>query len=188
MTHLTLLQNEQEIAEFTLLLMQENVRSYLEIGSKFGGSLEKVGQILPKGSRAVAVDLPHGTGAWPQTRISLQKVIDNLQEREIDARVIWGDSTHPDVVAKVTELAPFDCVLIDANHTMSYVTRDFDNYAPLSRIVAFHDISFYRDPAVMKNRSPIDVPIFWEAIKHRYRFREIKREADNNGLGIIWRE
>jgi hypothetical protein len=46
------------------LLQREGVRSYLEIGSKFGGSLWRVANSLPPGSRIVSVDLPNGTKAW----------------------------------------------------------------------------------------------------------------------------
>ena len=37
------LQNADEIAQFIDLLKRENVKSYLEIGSKHGGSLWRVG-------------------------------------------------------------------------------------------------------------------------------------------------
>jgi hypothetical protein len=49
----------------------EGVRSYLEIGAKFGGSLWRAAQALPKGSRIVAVDLPNGTKAWNAEQHSL---------------------------------------------------------------------------------------------------------------------
>lgn len=188
MTSATTLQNPREIAEFAMLLMDEGIRSYLEIGSKYGGSLRRVAELMPPGSRVVAVDMPHGTGSWEQSNISLRKCIAELNGRGLDARVIWGDSTDPAVVEKVRARGPFDCVLIDANHTLPYVSKDFMNYGPMARIIAFHDISFHRDiPPV----TPIDVPEFWKELKSRYqdkyRFKELKYEPDNNGLGILWR-
>lgn len=179
-----MLQDPQEIDEFIQLMLDEGVRSYLEIGSKHGGSLERIGARLPVGSRIVSVDLPYGTGVWAQSKPSLEKVIAVLNARGLEAQVIWGDSTDPKIVDQVKKLAPFDCLLIDANHTMPYIKADFDNYGPLARIVAFHDISYYRE--VGQPRVQIDVPVFWTSIKHRYRHREIRYAKNDCGIGIIW--
>jgi len=50
-----MLQNHEELAQFIALLKKENVRSYLEIGSKFGGSLWRIGCALQVKSRLVSV-------------------------------------------------------------------------------------------------------------------------------------
>jgi hypothetical protein len=125
-------QDETEITEFAALLAAEGVTSYLEIGSKFGGSLWRVANALPKGSRIVAVDMPGGTKAWDQTRRSLKGCVHRLIELGYDARIIWGDSTDPRIIEQVQAHAPFDACLIDANHTLPYVTKDFANYGAIS--------------------------------------------------------
>ena len=43
-------QDEAEIAAFCALLAAEEVRSYLEVGAKFGGSFWRVGQALAPGA------------------------------------------------------------------------------------------------------------------------------------------
>src|SRR5262245_27992699 len=53
-----LLQNPLELSQFIALLNENNVRSYLEIGSKKGGSFGPIVMSLPARSRAVSVDLP----------------------------------------------------------------------------------------------------------------------------------
>jgi hypothetical protein len=70
---------------------------------------------------------------------------------------------------------------------MEYVSRDFENYGGLARIVAFHDISWWRPDPWIKDHGKMDVPDFWNGIKNKYRHREIKLEQRNNGIGILWR-
>ena len=60
------LQNRQELDEFRRLIIAEGVRSYLEIGSKFGGSLWWIATSMPRGSRVVSIDLPWGDGSFKE--------------------------------------------------------------------------------------------------------------------------
>lgn len=181
------LQNEAEHARFVEILKAEGITSYLEIGSKFGGSFRRVADALPKGSRMVAVDLPGGTKDWAQTRVSLLACIADLKELGYDARVIWGDSTAPDVIEQVRALGPFDAIFLDGNHTLPYVTKDWKTYGAMSnKLVAFHDISWKR-PADFVSYSRIDVPEFWNELKVDYRHQEIKMEAKDNGIGVLWK-
>lgn len=178
------LQDETELARFLEILRAEGVRSYLEIGAKFGGALWRAANVMPAGSRIVAVDLPGGTRAWPESGRSLERCIAELGER-YDAHLIWGDSTAPVVIAAVRALGPFDACLIDANHTLPYITKDFANYSPLCRIVALHDIAWRRPPEWRGVR--IDVPAFWRDIKRGRRFEEISHCDGDNGIGVLWR-
>jgi predicted O-methyltransferase YrrM len=183
------LQNDAEIERFVEIVKSEKVHSYLEIGSKFGGSLWRVGSVMPAGSTICAVDLPQGTRAWQDSRRSLQACFDRLT-RDVGhfGALIWGDSTAEHVISDVRDLGQFDLVLIDANHTLPYVTNDWENYGPLGRIVAFHDIA-WRRPADWAGAYQIDVPAFWNSIKGGYRHEEIKLDptGQDNGFGILWR-
>jgi predicted O-methyltransferase YrrM len=163
------------------------VRSYLEVGSKFGGSLRVVANALPAGSRVVAVDMPKGTKAWPQSSEALKAVIAEQKLRGLDARVIWADSQDPATVDQVRALGPFDAILIDADHRLPGVTKDWKNYGPMGRLIAFHDIAWRRAPEWIGTR--IDVPQFWDTIKAGYRHDEFKfcPTGKNNGIGVVWR-
>jgi predicted O-methyltransferase YrrM len=181
-------QDETEIQAFTDLLRREGVRSYLEIGSKFGGSLWVVGKSLPYGSRIVSVDLPAGTKAWAQSQVSLANCVNKLNLSGRDAHLIWGNSTSPDVIEQVRALGPYDCILIDADHRLPGLTQDWLNYGPMGRMIAFHDISWRRQPEWKGVR--IDVPQFWDALKGDYRHEEFRfcPTRKNNGIGVLWRE
>lgn len=180
-------QDGPEIDAFCALLKREGVRSYLEVGSKFGGSLWKVASALQPESRIVSVDLPNGTKAWNKSSESLSACITDIRALGHDARVIWGNSTSPDVIARTDALGPFDAILIDADHRLLGVTADWENYGPMGKIIAFHDIGWQRAPTWEGTR--IDVPEFWDGIKNEYRHEEFKfcPSGKNNGIGVLWR-
>lgn len=184
----TIMQVDSEIDGLADLFRAEGVRSYLEIGSKFGGSLQRIASRLPAGSRIVSVDMPRGTRAWPQSEAELKAVVARLRLEGYDAQLIWGDSTAPAVIEKVRALGPFDAVFIDANHTLPFVQKDWTNYGDMARLVAFHDIAWHRAPE-WKEGIRIDVPEFWERIKTVYRHQEFKfcPTGKNNGIGVLWR-
>ncbi len=183
-----MLQVPAEIARFVEIVAENKVRSYLEIGSKFGGSLWTVSQVLPKKARIVAVDLPEGNRADVTTR-SVQACITELNRLGKDARVIFGDSTDSAVIEAVRKLGPFDAVFIDANHTTEFVESDWSAYGQMARMVAFHDIAWRRAPDWAKGDKRIDVGQLWDVLKETYRHEEIRLcpTGKNNGIGVLWR-
>lgn len=184
---MTMLQVDEEINALAHVLKVEGVKSYLEIGSKFGGSLRIAADAMPIGSRIVAVDLPKGTKAWPQSKAALEALIEELSSKGYDTHLIWGNSMASDVIAKVKALGPYDCIFVDADHRLPGVTADWDNYGSMGRIVAFHDIAWHRAPEWIGTR--IDVPEFWNSIKDEFRHQEFKfcPTGKNNGIGVLWR-
>lgn len=179
-----MLQNYLELARFIEILQSENVRSYLEIGSKFGGSLWRVANALPKGSRIVSVDMPQGDGSFKESQPHLESCRDELAKRGYDMHLILSNSTDPRCVSSVNALGPFDAVFIDGGHDAATIKSDWENYGKLGRIVAFHDIAWQQRPT---KKTPIEVPEFWNALKGDYKFEEIKLEPRDNGIGILWR-
>jgi predicted O-methyltransferase YrrM len=182
-----ILQDESEIAALADLVRTEGVRSYLEIGSKFGGSLQRVAQAMPVGSRVVSVDLPKGTKAWMQSEPSLRNVITELNKDGYDAHLIWGNSQDAKVIEQCRKLGPYDCILIDADHRLPGVTADWDNYGSMGHMIAFHDIAWHRADTWVGTR--IDVPEFWAQLKPHYRHKEFIMcpTGKNNGIGVLWR-
>lgn len=182
------LQDPAELTAFVDLLKREGVRSYLEIGANAGGTLRRVGETLDAPSRIVCVDLDGLGSIHVEARRSLKAIIAGLHGAGHEAMAIFGDSTDPTTVEKVRALSPFDCVLIDANHTLPFVTMDWENYGPMARMVAFHDIAWRRAPEWAQG-SRIDVPEFWNSIKGGYRHEEFKMcpTGKNNGIGVLWR-
>ncbi len=167
------LQDPRELAQFLSVVRSEGACRYLEIGARHGGCLWRVARTMPVGSTVVAVDYAHKTA-----RTLLPLCVQELRSIGYDAHLILGDSVEPETVAKVTELAPFDLCLIDATHSEEFVERDWLNYGPLARVVAFHDIDNHN----------CDVPAFWDRLKSSYPRRETIDMKTGNGLGLVWRQ
>lgn len=184
-----LLQHAGEHEQFIGILKKEYVRSYLEIGSMYGGSLWRVANALPKGSRVVSVDAMLDT---PEAQPHLEECVKELSCAGYDAQFILGDSAVGETVEKVRQIGPFNCVFIDGAHTLDAVTADWNNYGPMGRIVAFHDIAWndtWRSSVPGRPFKAMGVPAFWNSIKHLYRHVEIKLHGPGNyyGIGVLWR-
>lgn len=175
-----LLQDDEEFTGFCKLLHSENVRSYLEIGSFSGGSIAVVAKYLPIGSRIVSIDKP-----WkPSKQFALTQVLDGLKKRGYDTHLYIGDSTDQKMIRKATKWGPYDAVFIDGNHTLPYVSKDWENYGRLGRIVGFHDVA--------KDKAPNGASGFWNQLKPGRRTVEFISEATKQrtdgafGIGVIW--
>ncbi len=184
---MTALQNVAEHAIFSALLRSEGVRSYLEIGAKAGGSIQLVAAALPAGARIVAVDRPliAGDAEMAENRKQLNALFTLLEGLGFDAHLILGNSHVDDTVAWVASFAPFDAVFIDGDHTLPGITQDWENYGPMAKIVAFHDIGHSKP--FSDRPAKIRVPEFWASVKDSYRHQEIILEERNNGIGVLWR-
>lgn len=181
-------QDEREITEYCQLLAAEGVASYLEVGSKFGGSLYAAATALPAGSRIVSVDMPGGTRAWKESEASLKACHEELRALGYETHCIWGDSTDPKVIAQVRALGPFDAIMLDGDHRLPGLVKDWDNYSGLGRMIAFHDVAWYR--AATWEGTRIDVPMLWNNLRPQYRSVEFRYDESrkNNGIGVLWRE
>jgi cephalosporin hydroxylase len=183
------LQDEREFAAFIDLLIQENVRSYLEIGAMYGASLWKVATSLPKFSRIVAIDAMVDR---PEARESLEHCIDELKSLGYDAHFIFGDSTEPRTIESAKFLGPFDALFIDGNHSPEYVLADWMNYGPMARIVGFHDINWNDTWISARGNTPdetlMGAPRIWDQVKRGRLFKEFKFYPRQNyyGIGVIF--
>src|SRR5215467_5708600 len=112
-------QHLQELKEFVALLKKQEIKSFLEIGSKFGGVLWAVVQgAMPLKSKVVSVDWANQAWGRSDSEDSLKKCFVHLKQLGYDAHLLDGDSTSPTIIEKVYALGPFDACFIDANHTL----------------------------------------------------------------------
>ena len=158
------------------------VKSYLEIGSRFGKVFDRI--VNECGiKRAVSVDLPGGKWGVPASERELKNIIRNLQSH-IDAHLFLGDSKNPDIIAAVKELGPFDAVFIDGDHRYDGVKADWINYGNMGRLVGFHDIAggAQKNPA----KPQIECGKLWDEIKNDFYHEECVEKGQNMGIGILW--
>lgn len=184
----TISQVESEISGFIDILKRENVKSFLEIGSRFGGSLWRIANVLPVGSRIVSCDSGKGMGGKkPGATDSLKACIKRLNEIGYDAHLVVGDSQLKENIAAVRKWGPFDAAFIDGDHELRGVTRDWKNYGKMARIVAFHDVGWER-PEGYANSKAVEVPDLWNELKTKYRSQEFmdRSTGGNMGIGVLW--
>lgn len=177
-------QRADELERFGQFVMAEGVRSYLEIGLQAGFTFRYIGGLLPRRSRVVGVDLDINNLAS-----DLRAAESALTLRKHKVRMLIGNSAAPEIVDQVRQLGPYDLVLIDGDHTMAGVCADWENYGPMGRIVAFHDIDADNHPKRHPvNRATFAVQKLWRELKPQFRNAEIIGRIKGGGFGILWRE
>lgn len=183
-----LAQSEYELRTLIQKLRENECRSWLEVGARHGDTFYEVVTSLPKGSKAVAVDLPEA--AWGKTgsQTSLEKCCDELRLLGYEVDLVLGDSTSADVIEKVKALGHFDAVLLDGDHRYDGIKSDWLNYHEIAdKMVIFHDIvgeayTHKKDPTWI-----LQVPILWNEIKGAYRHEEIVDwSGPLMGIGIVY--
>lgn len=178
------LQHAAEIDPFMDLLVKEGVRSYLEIGCFMGDTFHAIGSRLEPSSRLVAVEFGLRLIGMPkeaeEIHASLKRVRDDLTAKRREVHVFFGNSRDEAIIEKVTALGPFDAILIDGDHSLRGVTADWNNYGPLGRMVAFHDI-------VGDNPSSVGPKPLWNELKGQYRHQEFISTGTERGVGVMWR-
>jgi hypothetical protein len=181
------LQSVTEHDAFLDIVKAEGVRSYLEIGSAWGGTLWRTANVLPIGSRVVSVDFNRDPAAIE----SLGQCVERLRLRGYDAHLVAADSRAVSTIERVRALGPFDCVFIDGDHSLEGVTADWKAYGPMAPIVAFHDIGWNESWQSQGSRpaAPIGVPDLWAGLKASHRHVEIQLRKKQNyyGIGVLWR-
>lgn len=177
-------QVESELKDFISLIKERQVTSYLEIGTARGDTFFEIVKAMPKGSRAVAVDLPMSAWGLKDSNNYLDAAAKELS-KEYDVKIIYGSSRERKIIDQVKNLAPFDAVFIDGDHTLEGVTYDWKNYGRMGKIVAFHDI--VDDMKRNKRGETIDVPLFWASTKTEFEHVEFIGEESKMGIGVLFR-
>lgn len=170
---------EQHEEEFNGLLSHvKGCRSALEIGSRYGKSIQRIAEQMERGSKIVSVDMPYtgGTEGLPDAEPVLRKTIAGIGAEGYEAHLFIGNSHGADLVKAVQDLGPYDFCFIDGDHSYEGVKADWENFGPHAKIIAFHDI--------INNK---DCFRFWNEIKNDYRHVEYTMSMWL-GIGIIFRE
>ena len=178
-------QIEAELCGLLALLKAEGVRSYLEIGAREGDTFYDVVSSLPRGSRAVAVDLPGGMWGKRTTGAQLQRACDALRAKGYEVSMLLGDSTAAHTVSDIWRMGPFDAVLIDGDHRYAGALADWKNYGPLGRMVAFHDIVGQGQREKVHGHE-VEVPRLWAEIREAgARCVEFIAPGSAMGIGVV---
>lgn len=179
-------QYQFEVQTFIELLVERKVRSYLEIGCRYGDTWHAVGKALPKGSKLVALDLPgaksgfENKGGHQDSGDYLDLAAADLSKRGQKVCVIIGNSHQRDTVEAVSKYAPFDAILIDGDHTAAGVMADWTSYGPMGKIIAFHDIAG-------NGRWACQIRPIFELLSKELVSERIVHDGLRRGIGVLWR-
>ena len=123
----------------------EDRKVYVEIGSRYGGSLLHFGRLMPKNSKLIAIDLPNGPWGHVNSEISFKQVSDVLQTEGYNVNLILNDSKHKqteDTLVSLLNGELIDILFIDGDHSLYGVSSDihiYTKYVKQGGIVVFHD-------------------------------------------------
>lgn len=176
-------QKEEEIQGFIDLLIKHNVKSYLEIGCGHGDTFHRVMSALPVGSKGVTVDLPESCWGLNDSKNFLELAAWDLQNKGYDITTFFGSSRDTNIIDQVRQLAPFDAILIDGDHSYEGVKADTINYAHMGKIIAFHDIADSMRPN--RKGEKIEVPLFWKQLSIKHETAEFIAKDSDMGIGVI---
>jgi cephalosporin hydroxylase len=181
------LQYRDELVAFLDFLAERDVRSYLEVGVRYGGTFEAVMTRRPVGSRGVAVDFPGGDFGDDKSPEILFGTMRRLRAIGQDVRAIFGPSAAPEVIARAAALGPYDCVFIDADHAYDAAKLDLKLYAPMARkMIVLHDIAA-PDGHRSTRGTLIETGRLWREVKAAGDCtHEIIAPGSDMGIGIIF--
>lgn len=175
-------QRPRELEAFLALLQARDVRTYLEVGARYGQTLEAVGNVLPVPSVLVVVEEPGGLWGRDDSWPVLKAVADRLRAKGHGVWLIRGNSQDAATAQRVLEIQDtFDAVFIDADHRYVGVKRDWELYGPMGTLVAFHDI------APLPSNTRVEVPRLWRELVERYHAIElVDPDALGMGIGVLF--
>jgi len=162
-----------QLADFAIFLSEQEIKSFIEIGTWTGHTFVFLMAYLSRFN-------PTLTGITVD--VSDNKPVSYLWNGRFKAKFIIGHSGD-------FEAQPFDLCLIDGDHSFDAVNTDFRNIGINSKICAFHDIN----DSIVENYPGNDggVPRFWKEIKleHQnkkfYEFLSHTKKSRVMGIGVI---
>lgn len=171
--------SEIEIKFLFDIIKQNGCARLLEVGSKTGRMLWRWGEFLPPGSLICSIDDAEDSGCYN----SLVEIIQILRGKKFEVHSFIGDSHSKRAVAWAKDLAPFDFVFIDGDHSHEGAKADWENYGGLAPIVGFHDISKDIKLGVHKLYEKL-----CEDLSHKELIEKTHSSghAPTPGIGIIW--
>lgn len=175
-------QDPAELAQFLDLVRTLKARSYLEVGCRNGDTFDAVMRTIGEGGYGLAIDRPENS----DSRRNLLATVADLDLAGISAEALLGDSQSSTVVNEAKSRAPFDLILIDADHRYEAVGRDFATYGGMAPVVALHDVTAPRGH--MSDGHPNGVGVFWNEIKQGFRHQEFVTPGSQMGFGVIHRD
>ena len=164
-----------QFARYLTFLADRDIRSYVEIGCRFGGTFIIVVEYLRRFSdlyRASALDIN-------PTQIMMEYA---AMSPGVDYRL--GDSASPELRSYLGALA-WDLAFIDGDHSYNGCRCDYESVRQRSKLIVFHDIVSDVCPGVIRVWDEICKVMpstrLFEAVDQ---YKEVRTLTNSNFLGI----
>jgi len=137
-TGLYIWQNPKQFSKYMIWLLKnaQNCSSYLEIGSRWGGTFivtcEVLRRVNPNFKYAIAADLIEATPF-------IERYASIATEAGLEIIYFEGSSTSDEFIQMVTEYKP-NITLIDGDHRISGALKDHMLVRKFSKIIVHHDV------------------------------------------------
>lgn len=181
-------QDEFELNSFVEFLIERGVQNYCEIGARDGDTFHDIMQKLGPSAKGLALDLPGGLWGKKTTCTNLCAAVKDLKSNGHDVDFLFADSRLSFVVDAVACRGPWDCILIDGDHTYAGVSDDWNNYRHFAPLIAFHDI-VGADQFEKATNKRVEVPRLWAEIKADHSFKrdlfEFISPESKMGIGVV---
>lgn len=161
-------QTPDQIAKALVYLSAFTINSFCEIGVYTGGNLLFVSEYLRRFNPNIQCMGIDPTGYLNPEIREIIELSDWLRFASVTSEQIAGRK--------------FDLVFIDAEHTTTWLTKDYENVGKHAKFCAFHDL---QDPLWP------DVAAFWEGLKEiskkeRVEFLDDPSGCKTHGIGLIY--
>lgn len=160
-------QYPNQFSKYLKLLSEQNIKSYIELGCRWGGTFVLTNEYLKKINnvkKSVAVDI-------------IQSPVLNYCMTNDNTQFIRINTQH-DAFKKYMSKNYFDLIFIDGDHSYDGVKNDYEICKNSGKIFVFHDIVNDACPGVIK---------FWDELKinefNTYNFYEFTEQYDD-----VWNE
>jgi len=147
----------------------------LEIGTFHGGTLKAWCEQARPDTTIVSVD-SYTAG------VDNRQWYDSWCPQDVNVVAFCGRSDDPAIIKAVSALAPYDWLLIDADHSYAGAAHDWQTYAPLVQhggIILLHDIN---------ERDDYGVATLWREIQARgFVTQELRASVIGvGGMGVVY--
>jgi hypothetical protein len=163
-------QYPNQFAPYLKQLSKYEIKSYLEIGCRWGGTFIITNEILNKVNGDI---LSYACDIIPPSKVLNEyKNYSNFTYLNKDSKLLSRDIINHDI----------DLIMIDGDHSYTGLSRDFDVSKQFNpKYITFHDIYSDVCPDVVK---------FWSEIKDQYKHYEFIDQYDSVngkflGIGLI---
>ena len=154
-------QNPMQFGPYLQHLVGLNVRSYLEIGVRHGGSFVATLEYL---QRFCDLELAVGVDIIPAP------TLETYAQSNSRVHLTWVDSTTPPFRELLAEMGPFDLAFIDSHHEEHQCQREVELLSESTNMIALHDITNIGCPGVGRVWTEFTASSDWECVEFTEQF------------------